>query len=152
MIRNQEVGGSTPPRSIYFLSMPKKAPAKILVIDDDPSTVRLLEKWLAVAGYDVLSAFNGTSGVVKAKEGKPDLILLDVMIPDLSGAEVTKKLKEDDATRQIPIVFITVTISKRNDKISKHIEIDGQLYQAFAKPLYQPKLLSVIRKLIRRPS
>ncbi len=130
--------------------MSPKTPAKILVVDDDPSTIRLLEKWLSVAGYNVVSALNGETGFLKAKEEKPNLILLDVMIPDLSGAEVARKLRKDSDTQPIPVVFITVTISKKNDKIDKQIEIDGQLYEAFAKPLYQPKLLSVIKKLIKK--
>ena len=130
--------------------MPKKPPRTILVIDDDPGTLRLLEKWLKVAGYNVITSLGGEAGFKSAKDHLPDLILLDVMIPDLSGAEVTKKLKTDPSTDKIPIIFITVTISKKQDKLEKKLVIDGKAYDAFAKPLFQPKLLSVIKKHLKK--
>ena len=122
---------------------------KVLVIDDDLSLIRILEKRLQAQNYVVLGALNGVSGIKMAKEESPDVILLDVKLPDLTGAYVSKKLNADEATKSIPIIFITVTISKQKDKQVKHMEVDGQVYPAFAKPLFFPKLLSTIRDLIK---
>ena len=130
----------------------KKPRKKILVIDDDLGMIKVLEKRLQSDGYDVLGALKGTMGITMAQTEAPDLILLDVKIPDMSGGEIARVLKGDPRTKNIPIVFITVTISKKDDKISREFEIDGTLYPAFAKPLYNPKLLSTIRKLIRNPN
>ena len=128
----------------------KKVRKKILVIDDDLGMIRLLEKRLKANGYEVLGALKGTTGVKMAQEESPDLIILDVKIPDLSGGEVARQLKNNPKTQNIPIIFITVTISKKDDKVGKSFEIDGSLYPAFAKPLYNPKLLSTIRKLLMK--
>lgn len=122
----------------------EKRPAKILVIDDDPGILRLLEKSLrATHGYEVITASESRAGLQKAKTENPDLIVLDILIPDMSGGELARKLKADPATRQIPIVFISITLEKGGHK---RIEIDGSEFRAVSKPLYQPELLSAIRK------
>lgn len=125
-----------------------KSIRKILIIDDDPGMVKLAEKWFRVDGYEVLGALSGQSGVERAKAECPDLILLDFMIPDLSGIEVAKALYADERTRAIPIIFMTVCIGVENDKGDETVDVDGRLYRAFAKPLHVKKLLSTARKLI----
>ncbi|MFA5088294.1 MAG: response regulator [Candidatus Omnitrophota bacterium] len=128
----------------------KKVRKKILVVDDHPITHRLLEKVLKSQGFDLISVFDGISAVFKAKEEHPDLILLDVMLPELGGHEVARRLKADPLTRDIPVVFVTNTLSKKEDKAQKEIIVDGVAYPAFAKPLYYLKLLSMIRKAIKQ--
>ena len=121
---------------------------KILVVDDDPGTIRLLEKRLKAShGYEVITALDARGGLAKAKAEKPDLIVLDVMIPDMSGGEIARKLKEDPDTKDIPIVFLTVLLEQKG---KKQIEIDGVTYRAIAKPYYQPELLSAIKKAMRK--
>ena len=128
----------------------KKTPKKILVIDDDAGMVRLLEKWLRVAGKLVVAASNGTDGFKKAKEEKPNLILLDIGLPDQNGLQIARDLREDPLTQNIPIIFITISIDVKKDKGDQVIMVDGQTYRAFAKPLHNQKLLSEIRKTINR--
>lgn len=123
---------------------------KILVIDDDPNTVRLLEKWCHNAGKDVLGALNGQVGLEMAEKERPDLILLDMMLPDLGGVAVAQRLKKDTATHDIPIIFITVTMGVENDRGDETISVDGCLYRIFAKPLHPKKILTEIRKSINR--
>ena len=123
---------------------------KILVIDDDPNTVRILEKWCRNAGKDVLEAFNGTVGLEQAREESPDIILLDMMLPDMVGTDVARALRQDPVTRGIPIIFITVTLGVELDRGDEAIEIDGCRYRIFAKPLHPQKILSEIRKSINR--
>jgi len=128
----------------------KKEPRKILVIDDDLTMVCLLEKRLRVDGYRVINATNGEMGILKAMEVLPDLIVADLMIPDMSGTEVARKLKAEAQTQDIPIIFITATMGVENDKGNEEIDVDGSLYHIFAKPLHNRKLLSTIRKSINR--
>ena len=72
-----------------------KTPAKILVVDDDPINIKLLEANLIPCGYDVVTAFDGEEALRKVEAEDIDLILLDVMMPKMNGFEVTKKLKAD---------------------------------------------------------
>lgn len=123
---------------------------KILVIDDDPNTVRLLQKWCANAGYDVQRALNGMEGLTQARAEAPSLILLDLMLPDIGGVEVSRRLKADPLTQNIPVIFITVTLGVEVDKGDETLEVDGIKYRIFAKPLHVPKLLAEIRKSINR--
>jgi CheY-like chemotaxis protein len=129
--------------------MAQKTRDKILVIDDHPTTHRVLEKMLSVHGFEFIGAFDGAEGLIKATEQPPDLILMDILVPGMDGRELTRRIKQSPRAKNIPIVFITSTLSKREDKMDKFVEVDGVSYPAFAKPLYQPKLLSVIRKAIK---
>ena len=123
---------------------------KILVIDDDPVMVRLIERILRNDGYEVVGALKGRSGIERAQKENPDLILLDVLLPDINGKEVAHQLHHNPVTRNIPIVFMTVTIKLEDDKGNQEIIIDGQRYRAFAKPVHNRRLLSVIRKTINQ--
>lgn len=127
-----------------------KRPRKILVIDDDPNTIKILEKWLKTAGHQILSAFNGAVGLEVARQESPDLILCDMMLPDINGVDVARRLKAEPQTRDVPVIFITVTLGVEVDKGDETINIDECLYRIFAKPLHNRKLLSEIRKSINR--
>jgi len=124
----------------------KKARIKLLVVDDDPGTIRLLEKTLQSHGFDVIAAENGKKALKMAKEQLPDLVILDVLMPGFSGGEVAQALLKDSLTSSIPIVFISVILNKKG---KKEIEIDGSPFMAIAKPIYQPELLSAIRKSLK---
>jgi CheY-like chemotaxis protein len=126
----------------------KTSAKQILVIDDDPGMIKLLEKWLKVAGKKVIGALSGKSGLKRAKEDRFDLILIDIMLPDMGGIEVAQKLKADSSTADIPLIFISAYIGL--DKGNEKIDIDGHLCSVFAKPLHNPKLLSEIRRCINR--
>ena len=128
----------------------KKPPKKILIVDDDYGFVRLLHKWLKVANYDIWEAFDATHGLALAKSESPDLILLDIILPDVDGKEVARRLYSDPATKDIPIIFTTVTIDLKVDKGDQKIGIDGRKYQGFAKPLHNARLISAVRKAINR--
>jgi len=128
----------------------KKNSRKILIIDDDRGIIKTLEKWLTADGRTVISALNGKEGLNRAKMKLPDLILLDVMLPDIGVEEVVKGLKADPETQDIPIICITAYMGVEIDKGDERIEINGEWYRIFAKPLHNPKLLSEIRKAINR--
>jgi len=117
------------------------------VIDDEKDMVDILEVRLNSHGYEIIKATNGKIGCDIARKENPDLILLDIMMPGLSGEEIVKLLKKDSATKDIPIVFLSAALNK-GDK--KEIEIDGSHFQALAKPFYQLDLLSVIKKSLKK--
>src|SRR5512136_798157 len=80
---------------------------KILVVDDEPNIVKLVESRLRANGYDVVSAANGSQGLERARQEKPDLILLDIMMPEMNGEAVLIEIKKDPATKSIPVIMLT---------------------------------------------
>ncbi|MBI4492026.1 MAG: response regulator, partial [Chloroflexi bacterium] len=82
-------------------------PGKILVVDDDPAEVRVLSHLLSAQGYRVRIASNGAHGLTAAQLAPPDLVLLDVAMPDLSGYEVCRQLKADARTQSVPVIFLS---------------------------------------------
>lgn len=81
--------------------------AKVLLIDDDESLLIIFSTALQKAGFETTTAYNGADGIEKAKKEKPDLILLDQVIPDMAGNEVLKTLKQDGDTKDIPVAMLS---------------------------------------------
>ena len=129
--------------------MPKKEKT-ILVVDDSPVMQRLTEKKLTNNNFTVYAAYDGAECLTEAKSKRPDIILMDVILPDSNGKDIVKKLKEDPDTANIPVVFTTNTLSLEVDDGHQLFEINGEKYRAFAKPLHYRKLLSAIHKEINR--
>ena len=110
----------------------------ILIVDDTPDNLRLLSKTLTKEGYQVRCAINGAVALLTIKTKIPDLILLDVNMPDIDGFEVCQQLKQSELTRDIPIIFISAS-GHINDKL-KAFEAGGIDY--ISKPFQIPELLS----------
>jgi len=90
---------------------------RILLIDDDPSFTRMLKLNLEETGaYEVRAENKGAQGLAAARQFNPDLILLDVVMPDMNGGEVTFDIENDRNTKDIPIVFLTATAKKKEDE------------------------------------
>src|SRR2546423_10568970 len=96
--------------------MGEQAPARILVADADPVIVRLLQVNFKLEGYDVETAAHGEEAIQKARDVHPELILLDVMMPGLDGWEVCRRLKEDDGTAGIPVIFLSARAQEEDRK------------------------------------
>jgi len=122
---------------------------RILVVDDEPEVLELVRNRLEVNYYDVISASGGAEGVKRAKQDKPDLIIMDVLMPDLSGGDAVKILRADAATKRIPVIFLTAVIDDMSEgnEIGT-INVDGHFFTAVAKPFKLEPLLSEIEKLI----
>ncbi len=120
------------------------AAEKILIVDDDEDILLIVQTILASAGYSALTAHNGREGVDLALELRPDLILLDVMMPELSGWEVCTTLKNAPETRQIPIAMLTVKSEIRDLITGMQVGADDYI----TKPFTRRKLLSTVRKLL----
>lgn len=113
---------------------------KILIIDDDKNMVDLLTALLSSRGYEVISSNESIAGVALAKSDKPDLILLDVMMPLMNGYQVCRLLKGDSAYRTIPIVMLTARSQDIDVRTGKEVGVNAYLQ----KPYEDDKLLKVI--------
>jgi CheY-like chemotaxis protein len=116
---------------------------KILVADDDEIFLRLVDNDLTKEGYEIIKAKNGKDAVSLTKLKKPDLILLDINMPDMSGGEVGEALKEDPRTRDIPVIFLTGLLTKQEEESRGHM-IGGNYF--VAKPYNLQALLEEIQK------
>lgn len=95
-------------------------PTTILIIDDQPFFISMLQNVLQAKGYRVVTATNGPDGLAKAKEHRPDAILLDIEMPEMDGFAVCEKLKQDFALKHIPVIVLTATSdAKLNQKAFK---------------------------------
>jgi two-component system OmpR family response regulator len=118
--------------------------ARLLVVEDEPNIRELLATSLRFAGFDVQTAANGTDAIKASTEQEPDLVVLDVMLPDMDGFTVTRRLRESG--RQLPIVFVTARDSV-DDKI-KGLTIGGDDY--VTKPFSLEEVVARIRAVLRR--
>ena len=121
---------------------------RILTIEDDITQRTMIQKTLEKRGYRVLTAENGERGVDMAREEKPDLILLDVMLPGINGQEVCKRLKANTATTGIPIIFLTSMNSPAN--VVEHFDLGAETH--LAKPISARELIRQVEiTLEQRP-
>lgn len=119
---------------------------KILIVDDDVDTLRLVGLMLQRQGYQIIAASNGDQGLVKAFEERPDLILLDVMMPDMDGYEVTRRLRSNPATSATPILMFTAK-TQLDDKVAG-FEVGVNDY--LTKPTHPAELQSHVKALLAR--
>jgi CheY-like chemotaxis protein len=130
------------------------AAPSILVVDDQPINVQLLKRKLEREGIRVTAAYNGLEALECVKKEKPDLILLDVMMPDMDGIEVCQRLQSNEETRGIPVIFITARTTKESkleglgvgavDYITKPIDLDETL----ARVQTQLRFVAINRQLV----
>lgn len=119
---------------------------KILIIDDDVDTLRLVGLMLQRQGYEIIAASNGTQGLAKALEERPNLILLDVMMPDMDGYEVTRRLRKNPATVTTPILMFTAK-TQLDDKVTG-FEAGADDY--LTKPTHPAELQAHVKALLAR--
>lgn len=119
--------------------------ARVLVVDDVEANVRLLEAKLQFEYYTVITAFSGEQAILRAKGDNPDVILLDVMMPGLDGFETCRRLKEDPATRHIPVVMVTA-LDQREDRV-RGLEVGADDF--LSKPIDDVTLLARVKSLAR---
>jgi DNA-binding response OmpR family regulator len=118
----------------------------VLVIDDDPDQRRFLERVLQGSGYRVMTAPDGEAGVVAASTQRPDLIVLDVMMPRLNGFQTCRRLKSDPATAICPVLILTAKDQPADQFWATEVGADAFLN----KPIDLPILLETVRTLTER--
>lgn len=119
---------------------------KILFIEDEPDHIMMIRARLEASGFDFISAVDGEEGVKKIRREKPDLILLDIVMPKMDGYQVCKEIKKDKATAHIPILIITASGVK--DLEEKCLQAGAS--EIIKKPFESEDLVSKIRALTER--
>ena len=120
--------------------------AKILVVDDEPSIRELAQLILENEGYNVITAASGVETIQKATVEMPDLVLLDVVMPGVSGLDTCRMLKGEARTRSIPVIMFTVLGRENDRKQAEEAGCDGY----FVKPFSPDSLLEEVKKHLRQ--
>lgn len=118
---------------------------KILVIDDLPENVFILQDRLENEGYEVITAYDGSTGIEKAHTNMPDLILLDVMMPDITGFEVCKILVNDQKTKHIPIILVTAKAGAEDTKEG----LEAGAFDYIKKPFNRVELIARVKSALK---
>ena len=121
-----------------------KAKRRVLVVDDEPSIIKVVGKRLEVAGYEVLTAMDGQEGLTKARLGRPDVIVLDLMMPKLNGFEVCAALKQDPQFQHIPIIIFTGKGKGMDEQLCRECGANAYL----TKPHRPEELIEQIEALL----
>jgi two-component system, cell cycle response regulator DivK len=114
--------------------------ARVLIVEDNPANMTLAVFLLESAGHTVISATNAEAGLTLARQEQPDLILMDIQLPGMDGLQATVLLKQDDATRAIPVIALTALAMKGDEERIRAAGCDGYI----AKPLAYKDFLAVI--------
>ncbi|MDZ7843745.1 MAG: response regulator [Anaerolineales bacterium] len=105
---------------------------RIVCIEDEPETTNLVQLILAREGYEVLGADGGEAGLAMVREELPDLVLLDLMMPDMDGWQVYQLLKEDEATRDIPVIVVTAKVQSIDKVLGLQVaKVDDYITKPF---------------------
>ncbi len=119
---------------------------KILVVDDELIIVKMLEKGLSRQGYEVSTANDGVQALHRVRQNRPDLIILDIMMPNMDGTEVAGRLREEEETKAIPIIFLSALWD--DQKQEKGVGEQAGLNVGIAKPFQLDQILAKVRELI----
>src|ERR1017187_6993665 len=118
---------------------------KILIVDDEESNLMLLTQWLIPLGYDIELALNGKEAVQKTRDYRPDLIILDIMMPVMNGYEACSLIKTDPETNNIPVIMVTAL----NDRESKLKGLSVSANDFLSKPIDQAELTIRVTNLLK---
>ena len=121
--------------------------AKLLLVEDNEMNRDMLSRRLARKGYDVAIAVNGAEGLTKAQSERPDLILMDMTLPELDGWEATRRLKADAATKAIPVIALTAHAMAEDEQQARDAGCDD----FDTKPIELERLVSKIQTLLASP-
>ena len=117
---------------------------RILIIEDEKKLLRSLEDFFQIQGYDVIAASTGGEGLKKALEGAPDLVILDIMLPDISGLDVCRRIKEEMPSLRV------LMLSAKGEEVDKIVGLEVGADDYLSKPFGVRELLARVRALLRR--
>lgn len=121
---------------------------KILIVDDEVEVLDIVRCKLEQDGYEVLMAHSGREGLIRARAHLPDIVLMDIVLPDMDGAEAIKELHDHPATVGIPVVFLSGIIANETNGKPTEIRVGGRSYDALGKPFTYHDLLKKIEKIL----
>jgi len=124
------------------------SPPLVLIVDDERDLVRLLEFNLQEAGFETVSAYTGEEALQKVRQRVPDLVVLDLMLPDISGNEVCRQLRAFPRTRHVPVLMLTA----RTDEVDRVVGFEVGADDFVTKPFSVRELVLRIRAILRRGS
>ena len=119
---------------------------KILVVDDEPTIVRLMEFILARQGHEMLIAVNGEEALQKIREHQPDLVLLDIMMPRIDGYAVAQQLRSDPETARLPIIMLSAKAQEEDIRRGQEVGVDAYV----TKPFSPEHLVQVVTEHLQR--
>jgi DNA-binding response OmpR family regulator len=119
---------------------------RVLVVDDEIYIVHILEFTLTMEGYEVLTAADGEEALRKIEQDRPDLVVLDIMMPKLDGYEVCRRLRQDDEFRSLPVILL----SAKGRPIDRETGLEVGADDYIVKPFSPRRLLEKIRELLER--
>lgn len=119
---------------------------KILLVDDEKDLVETVSFRLKASGYDVVTAYDGQEALTKTRLEKPDLIILDLMLPKMDGYKVCRMLKFDERYKSIPIIMFTARVQESDKKMGEEVGADAYI----TKPFEPENLLGKIKELLER--
>jgi DNA-binding response OmpR family regulator len=120
---------------------------KVLVVDDDESIRKFLEVTLKAEGHEAFSAQNGEEAVQLAKSELPDAILLDIRMPEIDGWEVLRRLRKDERTKKIPVIFLTAMPPSQSNLATSHI-LNADAY--ITKPIDPEEVSLILKKILKK--
>lgn len=125
---------------------------RILVVDDDPEIVRLLQAYLKQGGYEVLTAHNGETALHMLRREHPDLMLLDLMLPDRDGWDVTRIVRSDPALRCTPIIMLTARVEDQDKIVGLELGADDYVTKPFNPREIMARIRAVLRRALGEPA
>ncbi len=128
----------------YNIPMPKK----ILIIDDEPQIVQICQDYLKAAGYETVTASNGVQGVSLVRREKPDLIVLDLMMPEMDGLDVCREVRRDS---DVPIIMLTARIEETDKLIGLELGADDYITKPFSPRELVARVRVVLRRVVNEP-
>jgi two-component system alkaline phosphatase synthesis response regulator PhoP len=118
--------------------------AKILVVDDEVYILHILDFILGAENYDVVTASNGEQALQKVRDEKPDLVILDIMMPKLDGYETCRMIKKDPATKNIPVILLTAKGREVDQKLGREVGANDYM----TKPFSPSKLIERVQAIL----
>jgi CheY-like chemotaxis protein len=116
----------------------------ILIVEDEPKNMKLTRDLLKISGFETIEAVDGKEGVEKAKSAKPNLILMDIMMPKMDGYAACSEIKSNEATKNIPVIMLTAVGFDLNKRLAKQMGANGYV----TKPFSLQQLMNAINPLL----
>ena len=123
-------------------------PKKILIVDDEPQIVEICQDYLKAAGYETVTASNGAQGLSLARREKPDLIVLDLMMPEMDGLEVTRAIRRES---DVPIIMLTARVEETDKLIGLELGADDYITKPFSPRELVARIRVVLRRVVNSP-